>query len=348
MSLCLIASSIHVAGRGLEMSVPADPPPRIIRTCCAFGNDVGLVGLPFIKMSDVMDVADLGQHQYLGGKSEGNGIVYTRRGGFIDLGHLRDQADWTAFLHQLILAQRGTTYELKLGKEGGTKTLLLEIPADFQNQDAALLAGRIAYDLSVWHEIATWYGASSVPFVPERYSSFSVEDDYSNQLGILCSIEAIQSPEPYNEAMSRIILKTLDSLGVVDSMYETLKAMELVNGRWWWDQYRFPNKNFLLEHAISNYSTTYPFLVPEMSREYDCAVPVKIAKNTLAQQPLSNFYTLEFELNRKIPYKEVFHDKKRKKVINNHDFVLLLEHIQHETLLLPYRKFKRKTTRSKL
>jgi hypothetical protein len=345
--LCLVSISFGVSGIGPDFTRPPEVPPRIIRTCCAFGKDVGLVGLPFVKMNDVIDVADIGQHQYLGGKNEGNGIVYTRRGGFIDLGHLRDLADWTAYLHSLIMDNRGTAIDVVLGKEGGIKKLRIEAPANFSYHDAALLAGRIAYDLSVWHEIATWYGASSVPFVPERYSSFSIEDDYSNQLGILCGVKAILSDEPYNDAMTQIIRHTIDSLGVVSSIEETLQAMELVNGRWWWNEYRYPNKYFLLEHCISNYETTYPLLVPEMS-EREHPVPVKIGTTTLQNQLLTEFYMLELKLNNKIPFEKIFHDKKRKKVISNHDFVILLEHIRHETQLLPYRKFKRKTARQLL
>ncbi|MBN2807790.1 MAG: DUF4056 domain-containing protein, partial [Prolixibacteraceae bacterium] len=226
----LVPLSLRVNGKGLDASQQEEIPPRIIRTCCAFGKDVGLVGLPFVKMSDVIDVADIGEHHYLSGGNEGNGIVYTRRGGFIDLGHLRDLADWTAFLHGLIMENCGKAHDVVLGKEGGVKKLRIEVPADFSDHNAALLAGRIAYDLSVWHEIATWYGASSVPFVPERYSSFSVEDDYSNQLGILCGVKAILSDEPYNEAKTSIIRHTIDSLGVVTSIDETFRAMELVNG----------------------------------------------------------------------------------------------------------------------
>ena len=41
---------------------------------------------------------DLSKHGYNNGWSEGNGIVYTCRGGHIDIAHLRKTADWTAFL----------------------------------------------------------------------------------------------------------------------------------------------------------------------------------------------------------------------------------------------------------
>ena len=82
-----------------ELSVP---PPRIIRTCCGFGVEIGFVAVPFARKTDITSVEIMGTHQFLGHRNEKNGIVYTRRGGFLDLGHLRDCADWTAYLYDLI------------------------------------------------------------------------------------------------------------------------------------------------------------------------------------------------------------------------------------------------------
>ena len=79
------------------------PPPRVIRTCCAFGSDLHLMIFPILKYTDITSVNLLGPHGYLGNAGEGNGIIYTRRGGFVDMAHLRDQADWTAYLYSRIL-----------------------------------------------------------------------------------------------------------------------------------------------------------------------------------------------------------------------------------------------------
>ena len=324
-------------------------PHRIIRTCCAFGDKVGFMGVPFIKISDIIALDDIGTHHYLGGKTEKNGILYTYKGGFIDTGHLRDQADWTAYLHSLIMHNLGNkNFELMLGHEGGEKKLKLSIPKNFSNKDAALLAGRITYDLAVWHEIATWYGASSVPLVPERYSSFSAEDDYSNQLGASLGIQAILSDEPFDTAMAHLLSKKLDELKAVQTIEESYRAMDMVNGKWWSRDYDFPSKYFLLQHEISNYKTTYPLLVPEITTTPVKPEPIEITKVTIENIPLNKYYSLEFDLNGKIPYTKIFHKKRSKKVITNADFALLLENIQKETQLLKYRKFKRKTGRKNL
>lgn len=340
--LALTSSSIQAKGLN-EQDFLKGTPPRIIRTCCAFGDKVGFIGLPFVKLSDIISVEDIGNHHYLGGKSEKNGIVYTYKGGFVDTGHLRDQADWTAYLHSLIMHNLGNKkFELVLGHEGGEKKLKLSIPKKFSNEDAALLAGRITYDLSVWHEIATWYGASSVPLFPERYSSFSAEDDYSNQLGITLGIQAILSDQPFDTAMASLLNQKLKELQVVKTIDESYRAMDMVNGKWWSRTYKFPSKNFLLQHEISTYDKTFPLLVPELTPIVVKPHPVEIAKKTEENISLNKYYTLVFDLNNKIPYTRIFHKRRSKKVITNADFGLLLENIHNETQLMKYRKLKRK------
>ncbi|MDA3929936.1 MAG: DUF4056 domain-containing protein [Prolixibacteraceae bacterium] len=321
----------------------------MIRTCCAFGDDVGLVAIPFVKVSDIIAKETIGEHEYLGGKNEGNGIIYTYKGGFIDLGHLRDQSDWTAYLHQLILQNKGNEkFEIVLGRECGLKSLQIQIPKNISNKDAALLAGRIAFDLSVWHEIATWYGASSVPFVPERYSSFSVEDDYSNQLGIQLGIASILSDEPFSEAMTKLLDQKLKELEIAQTIDESFNAMELVNGRWWSQEYKIPNKHFLLKHEIACYTTTYPKLVLDITNEDQTPIPVEIAMHTNENASLVDYYTLTFKTNHKFPFAKIFKSRKKKRIITNSDFFVILEHIRKETKLLKYRKLKRKNKRKEL
>src|SRR5665648_192829 len=84
------------------------PPHRVIRSCCAFGSDLRLMMVPILKYTDITSVDQLGPHSYLGNDGEGNGIIYTQRGGFVDMGHLRYQADWTAYLYSRIVLARQT------------------------------------------------------------------------------------------------------------------------------------------------------------------------------------------------------------------------------------------------
>src|SRR5680860_862991 len=100
--LIFLVSHSYAEAPVLTQKEIANPPPRIIRTCCGFGANIGVAGVPFYKKTDITTVAEMGPHHFLGGKEEQNGNIYTKRGGFIDLGHLRDCADWTAYLYRLI------------------------------------------------------------------------------------------------------------------------------------------------------------------------------------------------------------------------------------------------------
>ena len=303
------------------------PPHRIIRTCCAFGSDLKLWIIPGIKLTEITSIQNIGPHKYLGDHRECNGIVYTKKGGFLDLAHLRDQADWTVYLYsQIKLSQKNGEVELQLGREGGLKTLKLNVPPDLEQTDVILLAGRIAYDLSIWHEIATWFGASSIPFVAERYSSFSIEDPYSNLMGVTLGMKAIKNALPYEEAMTSLLHGTLDSLQVVPTVDDTYQAMETVRNIWWTRDKPLPSKKMLLERQLNVYSTQTPWLIPsDKETPFDLDVPFK----THDGRPLNEFYQLEFKLNFKFPIKEIFVENKKRRITQN-DFQTMLSCIARE------------------
>ncbi|MGV3589957.1 MAG: DUF4056 domain-containing protein [Adhaeribacter sp.] len=306
------------------------PPPRIIRTCCSFGSDLKVAAIPTKKITHISSLGNLGPHKYLGNEQEGNGIIYTKHGGFIDLGHLRDQADWTAYLYNLIKQTAGKeTLVQRLGAEGGIRTLNLCIPADLDSTDAILLAGRIAYDLSVWHEIATWFGASSIPLVTERFSSFSVEDAYSNLLGVTLGMEALQSSLPYEQAMTQLIDRTFEKLKAVPTEADTYAAMEQVRNIWWTRDKKLPSPKIMLERQLNVYERVRPLLVPGQNTsnpdDYALTVPEKTYTGVL----LTNLYQLVIKPNYKFPLREIFPDQVRR-VVTQHDFQLLLEQVAKE------------------
>jgi hypothetical protein len=301
------------------------PPPRIIRTCCSFGADLSVARIPMVKRTDIICVENLGTHCYLGDNNEGNGIVYTRRGGFIDLGHLRDCADWTAYLYSLIKLEQTSDMEMvtELGTEGGKKSLLLDVPSKSDNYNCCEVAGKIAYELSLWHEIATWFGVSYVPLIPERYSSFSPEDLYSNLLGVKVGIKALKSHLPYNEAMTQIIRDMLDSLEVVTTFDETYAAMISVENVWWTGEKSLPNKKVLLERYVDTESYLLPWLIPN---NQSSVVPFKLEKPDVN---LSYYYQLQIELNRKIPVKTILSSCENK-TITQEDFGAFMNYIKVE------------------
>lgn len=306
------------------------PPPRIIRTCCAFGTDVKVMIFPGVKFTDITSVDQLGMHHYLSAPDEVNGIIYTQKGGFVDIGHLRDIADWTAFLYNKILkGMNGGETELKLGHEGGLKTLFLQLPDDLDSLDAAILAGRIAYDLSVWHEIATWFGASMVPLLPERYSSFSMEDPYSNLLGATLGIEALKSELPFEIAMTQLILETLKNLEAVDSEQATYEAMEAVRDIWWTRDKKLPSRKVLLQRQLTVYPVVAPMIISECEDETTSTYDLEVPQCTTSGNLLSDLYIIRFKLNLKFPHKKLFPERKTRD-ITQADFDVLLEFIRQD------------------
>ncbi|MFT4665530.1 MAG: hypothetical protein ACI9VN_002814 [Patescibacteria group bacterium] len=344
----LFAFSSEAKQPVLSEKAMKNPPPRIIRTCCSFGSEVGVMGLPGVKISDITSVAALGPHQYLGNELEGNGIIYTRRGGFIDMGHLRDQADWTAYLFSHIMKhkERGVIVQ-KLGYEGGAKTLTVLISEEMSAEDIMLLAGKVAYDLSVWHEIATWFGASYIPMLPERFSAFSVEDAYSNLLGVHLGIAALKSELPYEEAMTQLIYQTLDSLDAVISQQDTHDAMEGVHNIWWTRNRSLPSKKILLYRQLDIYPEVSPLLVPGWesgSVVSPLSVPLYTCSNDAS---LNQYYHLEFNLNIRFPYRELFPVRKGRWVTPD-DFGMLIEKVGEQLADAEIKKQKLEERKQKI
>lgn len=306
------------------------PPPRIIRVCCAFGSDLHLVGIPFMKINHIVAIDRLGEHNYMGDSMEGNGLIYTKNGGFIDIGHLRDVADWTAYLYSFILINRDKgEVEQHLAYEGGKKNLMIKINDELDSMECLFLAGKIAYDLSLWHELSTWFGASTVPMVPERYSSFSVEDVYSNLLGVLIGIDALKSDLPYNAAMTKLLLTTLDSLDAVRMEEDTYAALEAVRDKWWTNAKRLPSRKVLLERDTEVFSLVHPWIVPDSISSKTKPLILEVPKTTPNGKSLTDYYRLSIDLNHKFPVREIFPERENR-LITQDDFGILLNWVAND------------------
>jgi hypothetical protein len=305
-------------------------PPRVIRVCCMFGSKVGIAVLPIIKLTAVTSIEKIGPHKYLGKLSENNGIIYTRIGGFIDTGHMRDQADWTAYLFALIQQEKHLgCINLDMGYEGGEKKLSISIPSGMSKDDMILLAGRIAYDISIWHEIATWFGVSSVPLVSEQFSSFSVEDGYSNLMGVFLGMQAIKSDLPYEEAMTELIDIKLNQLQVVRTENETLQAMEDVRDIWWTRNELMPSTRMMIARQTTTYDSIFPKLIPADTRIVKHKQPLIIPSVTSKGDSLTNFYEYSIRLNFKFPTKELFGEKSMHTVTQD-NFMTMVAYIDHQ------------------
>jgi hypothetical protein len=305
-----------------ELSVA---PPRIIRTCCGFGVEIGFAAVPFAKKTDITSREIMGPHNFMGHKDEKNGNLYTRRGGFLDMGHLRDCADWTAYLYNLLKASQTDAKftHIELRNEGGAKSLTLNVPKDFDDEKLIQLAGKISYDLSLWHEISTWFGARYVPLVPERFSSFSPEDMYSNLLGVHLGMRAIRNNLDYNEAMTNELNKMLDSLEAFNTEAETFEAMLKVNQVWYTNEKRYPSKKLVLKRYIDLDSDFSPWLVPG----YESQLPPYLLRKP--DNSLSIYYELSLKLNFRFPVDSIIPERDDR-VITQKDFDIFVDFIQTE------------------
>lgn len=261
-------------GRRGRLPVAAFRAPERLRPCCAFGHAlaVDLMGIPLpgVHLDNVVAPDRLGRHHYDAGvlawenglerafvSSEANGLVYTRRGGFVDVAHVRQWADWTVYLAQEVAARLPDGGAIELPGEGGRRVVHLErvqpgwLRRVGRDEAAVALAQWIAWQLSVWHELATLYGWSSTPLFPERVSAFSPEDLYSNLLGIQLAGAVLraggaETRERWERNVDAALPEVLRRLGAVDRE-QTGRAAALVDGFWWDSRRALPNPDLVLQ-----------------------------------------------------------------------------------------------------
>lgn len=260
-SLLLIASSVN-----------AMEAPTGLRPCCAFGKDlkaeVGGIPVPFFSIGNILGIDDLGSHVYndgsqgvssslLGMGKETNGIVYTQKGGFIDIAHARDTADFTFYLYQEIHSKLGSGTSIVLTPELRSRHVYLpkkdthRLTAQERQQISVELAGLIAFRLAQWHEIAQWFGLESVGGFSELASAFSPEDLYSNMLGAKVAMNILQQqPSISKQAFSQIFTQNskakLIALDIV-SADKAKQKMASLDGKWWDSSKRLPQKWVVLK-----------------------------------------------------------------------------------------------------
>lgn len=329
--LCLLLNACHVSSplpdRPIapgDFQLPATPakhpwpvisplpPPDGLRPCCAFGYNIRakLLGIPvpFFRLNNVVDPDNTGKHHYndswkstwttlAGINSEHDGIIYTRRGGFIDLAHVRDTADNTLWLFSQIWPALGRATTIKMSDELGQRIIRLRQFSSPENTLARYnlsvsLAAYLAFQLAVWHEVAQWYGFESVPGYPETASAFSPEDLYSNLLGARMATDILNSGGgssllQYQHSMTRMLPQTLAQLQAV-SPQVTRFHFDMLDGIWWNSHCRLPDK-FLVR--LRNYSVSHQRLP---SRPADTVPELWLTlPDHFDHRPLSQFARLE-------------------------------------------------------
>ena len=188
----------------------------------------------------------LGQHGYRSNRSEKNGIVYTCQGGHIDVAHLRLAADWTAYLTKRsfqCLMENEAQFSYKLGADRSRHYVEVSYPEDWARrpaperaaaarESAAVLGPHLAFTMMTWHEVLTWFGYKYVGLPTAFASAFSWEDSYSNLLGTIVAVRALQDTEhSYDEAVTIALNEELERLGTLPARVAK-DATAQVKGDW--------------------------------------------------------------------------------------------------------------------
>ncbi len=219
-------------------SVTGKPKPR---PGCYAANSIGV---------NFRNADAIGNHNFSSSIGESTGIVYTCRGGHIDLAHLRIGSDHVYYLYNFCrgkLSAGQKEWNFNLSYDPTQFHTVITYPAGFDvmaeaqrnklmNEISNELAQYFAWYLTTWHEIITWYGHGTF-LVPEFHSAFAWEDSYSNLLGVILGGRAVaatvgQGTGAYNDKMTRILEDELIRLGAVSK--ETARnASEQVRGKWY-------------------------------------------------------------------------------------------------------------------
>lgn len=337
--------------------VPDFPAPKKLRPCCAFGQDLkaklGPVPVPFFEQANVFGPDDLGPHGYDKGDltREHNGLVYTCRGGFIDIAHVRDNADRTIFLTMQIARALPGGATIEFPEEGTLRRVILKpVPPELLARYgrwgvATALASWANFQLSTWHEIITWYGWESIKGIPEKLSAFSPEDVYSNALGINIAVGIItnretRSRQQYEESMEAWLSEALRRLGAVPKAQARL-AMRAVDGLWWDSSKRVPEWNLVTRRFVAMSSPIAPWIVADavktgpgapalakMCKDQPAPLPLVI-RDKLGDLEIAALVTVQLEFKAWVP--EQFPVPAAKgQAVTQADFPAILEDIRRQ------------------
>ncbi|MGE0637364.1 MAG: DUF4056 domain-containing protein [Bacteroidia bacterium] len=321
------AQQIERSLQGLEI----EPFGRMIRPCCVFGYNLPVFGFP-AKMGYTTSSEKLGKHKFYGGDGEVNGIIYTRDGGFIDIGHLRDNADVVAYFASEMVKNACRNFVMKTNNEAGKRVIEFKLEGQaLSSSDMLILAQRITYELAVWHEIRTYFGVPTHYPIHEVQSAFSPEDLYSNLLGTYVGRWAIERNGLYEQEVDSVIQEFLARVGKVKTEEDTKAAMDNVLNVWW-KRVSLPSKKFLLAHNTVAYGTITPWLIPGHAQffpEPGTVYPLDVPEYTEGGLVLNNLFTIRIKPISKIPLKKIFPNQ-NKKEITQKDFPGLIKWIEED------------------
>jgi hypothetical protein len=213
-----------------------DGPPRL-----RFGT------YPSANIGTFFKGPNLGSHGYCFTLAEKDGVAYTCRGGTIDIIHVRIAADWTAYLASVTyrhLMNHDNGFSCGLAVDRSRTYITFTYPENWDRlprleqttvaRDVALAVGPyLTFTMTNWHEMITWYGFKCMGPFPEFPSAFSWEDSYSNLLGTIIAVRALQDAQHnFNEAVKIALDREMQTLGIV-SARAAKRITNTMRGKWW-------------------------------------------------------------------------------------------------------------------
>ena len=258
-----------------------------------------------------LDPAAMGRHRYEDfpppWSERGLGLIYTRRGGFLDVSHVRWTIDWTRYLALRVRTalRRGDKTLIIDGPDRDTLRLTFDPPADLDAATVDALSirvgQRVAYDLGLWHEVISWYGYRSSGVWPEDRSAFTWDDVTAHLVGLEIAGRALAvefaegdaaDASQFDSDVTVELNRELADLGAVPPE-ETTAAARRVEGAWW--RGSDPLKRFF-DTGLDG-TPVRPWLVAGVATFPD-ARPAEFALPTLANvngRDLTGSYAMEMQ-----------------------------------------------------
>lgn len=193
-----------------------------------------------------LDINSLGTHNFGSFLGENDGVVYTCRGGHIDIAHLRIAADNVYYLYNKFsrhLQTGDTEFTYKLNTDPSTFVYHVTFPSNFNklsNGEKQQILHEVSLELAqygtwymvTWHEVLTWFGMKAFYVMPQFHSAFAWEDSYSNLLGTILGVKAMRYPgNDFNIAMTNVLKDELEKLGI-QSRDVAYYASEKMRDKW--------------------------------------------------------------------------------------------------------------------
>lgn len=285
----MLATKAPQAQNNATINTEFDLPNRV-RPCCAFGNrqrvEVAKMKVPFFRLPNTADIDEIGPHIYSSSQfsmrsnditgtlqGERNGVLYTLRGGFIDLAHVRDTADNTIGLFYKIYPKLGQSFTVELEPELGERKIhfnafdVSHLSTVQKRRLSVELSAYYAFKMAQGHEISQWHGFKSFPLFPELVSAYSLEDLYSNILGAKLASKLLvdglsSSVDDYNRNMSIWLHQTLQYLQPLNKV-QSEQAFDVVDGTWWDSEAAIPEKYMILKRNYNLTMQQTPVLIKE-------------------------------------------------------------------------------------